>query len=391
MSLIADALKKAQSARLGRRYLTPDPSGVLPKGPKGDRSSLGLESLGSIFSGIQISPALLVGLGSGVFLFVALFTYFFYARSPKAKSPTAPSSAALEKRPAGLILSPPPSVPAVEPLVLDKGEPSKGLKAEAPGEKKAVAEKAAEERESSKTEVAKVEKKPGEPAKVMKSEKKGESPKVAVTPDLSEEVRYHFNLALFYQEERNFPQARREYEKVVQIWPLYAEAHNNLGVVYKELGMYDQAITELNKAVALNPRYPRAYHNLGVIYQIRGDWKQATKNYEMALSLDRNHLSSYNNLGLVYRSQKRLHEAREILEKALAINPYFPQTHYNLALVLEELGEIEQARFHYQKFVESAGEENSRLAERVRAYLKERPGRNDPSAGSGSWPSQAER
>ena len=383
MSLIADALKKAQSARLGRRYLTPDPSGVLPTGPKGNRQGLGGGSLGSVLSRTNFSPALLVGLGSGLFLFVALITYFFFARGPKAKSPTLASSAALEKRPAGLILTPPPSVPAVEPLVLDKeGLAAKGSKEGAPAEKTPALEKAPEERETAKAEVAKLEKKPGEQEKIVRSQKKSESSKVAVTPDLSEEVRYQFNLALFYQEEKNLPLARRAYEKVVQMWPLYAEAHNNLGVVYKELGIHDQAITELNKAVALNPRYPRAYHNLGVIYQIKGDWKQATKNYEMALSLDRNHLSSYNNLGLVYRSQKRPHEAREVLEKALAIDPYFPQTHYNLALVLEELGEVERARFHYQKFVDSAGEDNSRLAEKVRAYLKERPGKNDPSASS---------
>lgn len=371
MSLIADALKKAQSAKLGRRYLTPDPAGVLPTGAREGRGA----GLLILLKRVNFSPALLVGLGSGIFLFVALFTYFFYARSPKGKSPAAASSAALEKRPAGLILTPPPSVPAVEPLVLEKEGVAQ--KAGAPVEKSPNLEKAAEEREIAKADVSKVEKKPseqaGEQAKVVKSQKKSESAKVAVTPDLSEEVRYHFNLALFYQEEKNFPMARRSYEKVVQMWPLYAEAHNNLGVVYKELGMYDTAITELNKALTLNPRYPRAYHNLGVIYQMRGDWKQATKNYEMALSFDRNHLSSYNNLGLVYRSQKRPHEAREILEKALAINPYFPQTHYNLALVLEELGETERARFHYQKFVDGSGEDN-RLAEKVRAYLKERPG-----------------
>ena len=107
--------------------------------------------------------------------------------------------------------------------------------------------------------------------------------------------------------------------------------------------------------------------------------------------MDRNHSSAYNNLGLVYRSQKRPDEAREVLEKALAIDPYFPQTHYNLALVLEELGEVEQARFHYQKFVDNAGEDNSRLAEKVRAYHKERPGKTDSPASSGSWSTQSER
>ncbi|MCZ6451124.1 MAG: tetratricopeptide repeat protein [Deltaproteobacteria bacterium] len=194
---------------------------------------------------------------------------------------------------------------------------------------------------------------------------------VSVVSELSDEVRYRFNLALFYQEEKNFPQAKREYEKVVQMWPLYAEAHNNLAVVYKELGLHDQGIDHLKKALSLNSDYTRAYHNLGAIYQLKGDLKRAKKYYQKALSVDRNYLSSYNNLGLVYRDEKRLHKAREILEKALAINPSFSQTNYNLALVLEELGELEQSRFHYRKFVDLAGEENRSLVERVEDHLRE--------------------
>jgi len=82
-------------------------------------------------------------------------------------------------------------------------------------------------------------------------------------------------------------------------------------------------------------------------------------------------LSSLNNLGLVYREEERLYDAREVLEKALALKPAFPQTQYNLALVLEGLGELKQARFHYQKFVNLTGQENRGLAERVRAHLQE--------------------
>lgn len=370
MSLIADALKKAQSAKLGRRYSTPDPLGVLP-GSRGAWREGAQASFGSFLRQFNFSPTLLVGLGSGIFLFAVLFAYFFYGLGSKTKSPTTVSPAAMEKRPAGLLLTPPPSAPPAEPLLLEKEGPLvKGLKGQATMEKIPPLEKATEEREIAKAHIPQADSKPGEQAKAREPQKKSESSRVAVTPDLSEEVRYHFNLALFHQEERNFPLARRAYEKVVQMWPLYAEAHNNLGVIYKELGMYDLAITELKKALSLNPRYPRAYHNLGVIYQIKGDWKQATKNYEMALSLDRNLLSSYNNLGLVYRAQKRPHEAREVLERALAINSSFPQTHYNLALILEEIGEIERARFHYQSFIDLSGDDNSRLVERVQAHLQ---------------------
>lgn len=367
MSLIADALKKVQSAKLGRRYLSSYPSGMLP-GIGERKFSEAPVSLRSALERIQLSPTLLVGLGAGILLFVMLFAYFLYGSGPKAKSPTTASSGALEKRP-GLILVPPPSAPAVEPLILGKGEP----RAKEPGsiEKETPLERARERQQTAGSEDPSVKRTTKEQARLSEQKKRSEGSKVTVDTDPSEEARYHFNLALLYQEERKFPLARRAYERVVQIWPLYAEAHNNLGVVYKELGMYEQAIAELKKALALNPRYPRAYHNLGVIYQINGDWKEATRNYERALSLDRNQMGSYNNLGLVYRSQGRPHEAREVLEKALAISPHFPQTHYNLALVLEEVGEVERARFHYQKFVEQAGEHSGPLAEKVRAHLQE--------------------
>ncbi|MGH7831552.1 MAG: tetratricopeptide repeat protein [Candidatus Binatia bacterium] len=365
MSLIADALKKAQSTRLGRRYLAGEPAGVLPVAREGYAG--GQSGLGAALSRIQVSPTLLIGLGAGVVVFVVLVTYVFYGRSPRGKSQAAPSQVAVQK---GLILTAPPTAPAVEPLSLEKESGPSGESARQEERKGRSSDPAPGTMETAKSTSQPATAKAQVERKADESTNRKEGSKVSVAPDLTEEVRYHFNLALFYQEEKNFVQARREYEKVVQAWPLYTEAHNNLGVVYKELGMYEQGISEIKKALSLNPRYTRAYHNLGVIYQLKGDFRQATKNYEIALSFDHKHISSYNNLGLVYRAEKRPHEARDVLEKALAIDASISQTHYNLALVLEELGEIERARLHFQKFIDLSGEANGALAERVRAHLQ---------------------
>jgi tetratricopeptide (TPR) repeat protein len=368
MSLIADALKKVQSAKLGRRYLASEPTGALP-GLKPGQQGGSPTSMRSLFERVELSPALVVGLVSGVVLFVVLAVYFFSGRGAKKPS-TLASVASLEQRPQGLILMPPPAVPAAEPLILPKEEPP--AKQPAVEQKQPAMEKKepAAQPEQKRAARPRVKRAPVVPSAGEGLKEKAETAEVSAATELSEQVRYHFNLALSYQQERNFSAARREYESVIQLRPLYTEAHNNLGVVYRELAQYDQAVAALRRALALNPRYARAYHNLGVIHQSQGDWSQATKNYEAALSYDRNQISSYNNLGLVYRAQKRLHEAREVLEKALGVNPYFSETHYNLALVLEEIGEIEQARLHYRKFAETAGEENAQLAERVRAHLQ---------------------
>jgi Flp pilus assembly protein TadD len=61
------------------------------------------------------------------------------------------------------------------------------------------------------------------------------------------------------------------------------------------------------------------------------------------------------------------------LEKALNLKPAFPQTQYNLALVLEGLGEVEQARIHYQEFINLTGHKNRALAEKVETHLRTLP------------------
>ncbi|MCZ6563942.1 MAG: tetratricopeptide repeat protein [Deltaproteobacteria bacterium] len=370
MSLITEALKKAQSGKLARRYLSSEPSGVLPVAREGQGAGWSV-SPASILDRIQPSATLWVGLGSGIALFVVLFAYFFYGGGTKGIKGTKRIEFAMNRKPAELIVEAPPTVSVVEPPV-SVGEGS--LADKSPG---SMAKRGAlilpgrrgQELTGSTVKTDKTGFESSTKSGVVAS--MDEVSEVSVVSELSDEVRYRFNLALFYQEEKNFPQAKREYEKVVQMWPLYAEAHNNLAVVYKELGLHDQGIDHLKKALSLNSDYTRAYHNLGAIYQLKGDLKRAKKYYQKALSVDRNYLSSYNNLGLVYRDEKRLHKAREILEKALAINPSFSQTNYNLALVLEELGELEQSRFHYRKFVDLAGEENRSLVERVEDHLRE--------------------
>lgn len=367
MSLIADALKKAQASRLTRRYRTAQPTGALPLVGEQNRSGL-RKSIDSLLKGSSLSPTLGIGLACGVVLFVVLFVYFFYGPGQKVKFSS--SSLAAKKRPADLILTPPPSVPALEPLEVEKvnalAQQSLGAQDPLINGAELVA---GEERSLGRGEPVETTRR----ARRKATRRRATNAEVTVTSDLSDEVRHRFNLALSYQEKRDFLRAKNEYEKVIQIWPLYAEGHNNLGLVYKELGKHGQAIYHFERALALNPSYVRAYHNLGVIYHLKGDLKRAIKNYQAVLSLDRGNLSSLNNLGLVYREKQRLHEAREILEKALNLKPAFPQTQYNLALVLEGLGEVEQARIHYQEFINLTGQKNRALAEKVEAHLRTLP------------------
>ena len=367
MSLIADALKKAQASSLARRYRTDEPSGALPLVEEKNRSGLGI-GIKSILKGSSLSPTLGLGLASGVILFLVLVIYFFYGPGQRVNSSS--SSRLANQRSVELILTPPPSAPVLEPLEVEKvnafAQQSLSIRVPLVGNGESAIGKESlldggEAAESPRR------------ARRKAIRRRITNAEVKITSDQSDEVRRHFNLALSHQEKQNLLQAKSEYEKVIQIWPLYAEAHNNLGLVFKDLGKHGQAIYHFEKALGLNPDYVRAYHNLGVIYHLKGELKRAIKNYQAALALDRGNLSSMNNLGLIYREEQRLHDARVLLEKALKLKPAFPQTQYNLALVLEGLGEYEQARIHYQKFVFLTAHKNRALANRVEDHLRGLP------------------
>jgi len=369
MSLIADALKKAQASRLARRYVTAQPSGGLPVAGGGQTDTMRM-AFASLLKGRNYSTSLVVGLASGFILISGLYIFFFYgpgksylpASSTSSTSSTSTrASVPLENPLQRLTLTPPPIVSDLEPLRFE----GKNHVVQKPLGVPTKEERAGLLRSDQSAGVGQG------PSEKEKQVKRVRTSNVSITSEFSEEVRSHFNLALRYDAEKRFPQARQEYEKVIQMWPLYAEAYNNLGLVYKELGMYGQAIAHLERALTLNPEYVRAYHNLGVVFHMKGDLRQAKKNYAAALTLDRGNLTSLNNLGLVYRKEERFHDALRVLEKALLLNPESPQVQYNLALILEELGEFKRARSHFRNFLDFKGEEFHALAGRVKIHLQE--------------------
>lgn len=367
MSLIADALKKAQASQLGRRYAATQPGSVLPVFGK-SRSGGQRTSFLALMKGDHRNTTLVLGLASGTVFFLILFFYFFYGPGRNDGSSIKTAAAGIQRPPRSLVLTPPPSLAATEPIKLDEESPVPEVAAITdpaihPAPPLPLRAKRAPLRGETKKRVEKNE--------VIAS-------KISVTSDLSEELRAAFNLALFYQEGKKLEQARREYESVVQRWPLYPEAHNNLGLVYKELGLQEAAISEFRRALELNHGYVRAYHNLGVIFHLRGDLKQAKENYMFALALDRENLSSLNNLAMVYREEKRFHDARSVLEKALRLNPDSAETRYHFALLLEDLGDMKRASENFEKFLTLAGPENRVLAERVEAHLRAEPANTKP-------------
>jgi len=193
---------------------------------------------------------------------------------------------------------------------------------------------------------------------------------ISIQPLPSQEAVNHFNLGLLYHKNNKLHKALEEYKKALDLDPLNARVHNNLGMVYKELGRLPEAINQYQKAIAVNSGYEKAHHNLAVTYYLHRDYEKAIQEFELAIDCNPKNPETYNNLGLIYRKQKNLYRAKKMFEKGLAIAPGYASIHYNLALTLEDEGDWKGAAFHFRKFLHLAPDRQIELVQKVKKHLE---------------------
>ena len=87
----------------------------------------------------------------------------------------------------------------------------------------------------------------------------------------------YFDRGKGFQEQGNYKEAAREYEKAVKADPGYAEAHSNLGFSYRKQGKFDKAVRSYKKAIELNPKLAEAHEYLGEAYAEMGKFELAER------------------------------------------------------------------------------------------------------------------
>ena len=117
---------------------------------------------------------------------------------------------------------------------------------------------------------------------------------------IDQKVESIFNEAVKQHTGNNLDEAKKLYQKVIEINPNYENAYNNLGIIYSISGDLQEAKKCYEKTLAINPKNFNAYNNVGNIYKELGDFENAINKYEKAIELNPNHLNTYNNLGLIF-------------------------------------------------------------------------------------------
>lgn len=204
---------------------------------------------------------------------------------------------------------------------------------------------------------------PAKPIEVKQEAEKGRSP----DPDILS----HFNLGVQSYNQREFSKAIQAYKRVIELDPTYIEAYNNLGIIYQQIRDFDKALGAYQKSIEINPQYEKGYNNLGIIFYLRGQHEEALGAFQKALDINGRNIESHINLGVLYKKQGQLNKAIESYRKALDINPLHRESHFNIALLYEEMKNVELAIDHYQQFIMLSSASGSDLVPKVQRRVED--------------------
>lgn len=120
---------------------------------------------------------------------------------------------------------------------------------------------------------------------------------------------------LYYKQ--NSPElALEEYNKVIEIDPLFAQAYNNRGVVLAQQGRREEALQDFSRAVDLNPNDPQAFFNRGQTLAKEEKLHEAVNDLSRAIVLKPEYGKAYNLRAVAYYHLKEYDKAWADVRKA---------------------------------------------------------------------------
>lgn len=92
--------------------------------------------------------------------------------------------------------------------------------------------------------------------------------------------RIYHNRGLNFARLKMYPQALKDYDKALLIYPEYPYAYNDRGALYFATGEYKKALIDFTKAAELDNQYAKPYLGLAKTYEAIGELDAARLNYK---------------------------------------------------------------------------------------------------------------
>ncbi len=130
-----------------------------------------------------------------------------------------------------------------------------------------------------------------------------------------------------------------------------ARAHNLRGIKAYMSGDLEDALANFEKAIDMFPAYAEAHNNIALVYERLGEREKATDSYRTAIELRPDYPEALNNLGVLIDEDGNTAEAVELYRRASDIDPSYPDPYLNMAISYEKAGSLRDAISSYEAFI----------------------------------------
>ena len=161
------------------------------------------------------------------------------------------------------------------------------------------------------------------------------------------------NRGSFFWDQKNYDEALIDYNKAIELRPIYPDALNNRGAIYLDKKRYPEAINDFNRVIELQKSYALVYSNRGLAMMETNKNSEARADFDKAIELKADYAEAYYNRGLLSMREKRPAEALRDYNKALELNPNYKEAIINRDVLLGVKKSPDEILAGYNKDIET--------------------------------------
>ncbi|MBI5765396.1 MAG: tetratricopeptide repeat protein [Planctomycetes bacterium] len=174
------------------------------------------------------------------------------------------------------------------------------------------------------------------------------------------------SMGYVYSSAGKFAEAIPFYQKAIELWPVYVDAHFNLAEDLRRIGQHDDAAKEYEFVLQQSPRDAYAYAGLAGVFVAKGRLKDALECYERAISIRPDDPDILASMGVVLAAAGRFEDAVAKHRAALVLRPDDVALHAQFGSILAQMNRLSEAG---DQFAEAVRLDPSNSAARYRLGL----------------------
>lgn len=155
----------------------------------------------------------------------------------------------------------------------------------------------------------------------------------------------------------NWKEARRYYDRAIEINPNYLAAYQYYAVNLAAQGEFDKVFEKTERSMEIDPLLPVINANLAWLLYLSRQYEKAVQQARATIEIEPNHFSAHWALGIALAQMKKYDEAIEALERAVTVGGKRPFVVADLGRVLAE-AKKKRAALLILKDLEEAAKEN---------------------------------